>query len=734
MKKALGLVAFVIGVVNADVYLHTPAGSNNRNRERNENRANANRLFDSQNNDKGGYPWRGDRELQGQADPMNYYEGSSLRMEWTNQHACGGDDSTYCVLTLQYSCENDLPGIRDGYPTGALNDADANNNDYDPPYMKASFQNNNNDGTTRITANTADDVEYGRHETLDYSNIADNTIRNKGLYLSDRKINGKQNAHKTRQNPNGNRHGFEVAEERDYYPYWNPSPWNDIAVLTTDTDWCEYYKAESENVKARSYCAITDANRANAQDNLIPIDDQSCTGAGGTWTKAADKGLAAPECLEAAHSRQNHLGNVISTADDSEAGPQNQFYDWKIPDLKAASAGTETEDTQCIFRLRYNISTDDYGFTGWGSMGGIGTNSEVFDSRYNCPTISEAAGYPANPDVNTADGTADPTANCQAKLDDGNFRPRYNRPYVDVFGEGAASTVSIALNTDQSGRTFQDRSHVFAIKKRPSGVSGKIWNLGSRGRRGNIVQAYPAVEYDFTPQDLKVNQGDYVHFQWTGSDFNEQRNPNNGEGWKYSDRHNIMEVDNLNQQFPLLPKGMTFFSQAQAKEFAMQNQQSLLENDQAANNGQCETFKSGQDNEQNDPRNCGKLNSAPAHFNVEPMKVEAGAGTYTFVNTRDNNFSNRAGKFQIRVNGNSMFAKAAKAVGISVAAITGVILLGVFAFFCWATYMGRMMFFNSVMGDVFSTLTCGYCCCENACRKDGAPKDFGYKAQQDGPL
>jgi len=239
------------------------------------------------------------------------------------------------------------------------------------------------------------------------------------------------------------------------------------------------------------------------------------------------------------------------------------------------------------------------------------------------------------------------------------------------------------------------------------------------------------VEYDFTPQDLKVNQGDYVHFQWTGSDFNEQRNPNNGEGWKYSDRHNIMEVDNLNQQFPVLPKGMTFFSQAQAKEFAMQNQQSLLENDQAANNGQCETFKSGQDNEQNDPRNCGKLNSAPAHFNVEPMKVEAGAGTYTFVNTRDNNFSNRAGKFQIRVNGNSMFAKAAKAVGISVAAITGVILLGVFAFFCWATYMGRMMFFNSVMGDVFSTLTCGYCCCA---AKDGAPKDFGYKAQQDGPL
>ena len=58
-------------------------------RERNENRNNANRLFDSQNNDKGGYPWRGDRELKNSADPMIYYEGSKLRVEWTNQHACG---------------------------------------------------------------------------------------------------------------------------------------------------------------------------------------------------------------------------------------------------------------------------------------------------------------------------------------------------------------------------------------------------------------------------------------------------------------------------------------------------------------------------------------------------------------------------------------------------------------------------------------------------------------------
>ena len=76
-----------LGTALADVYMHNPAGSNNRNRERNENRNNANRLFDSQNNGKGGYPWRGDRELANAPDAMKYTEGSTLRVEWTAQHA-----------------------------------------------------------------------------------------------------------------------------------------------------------------------------------------------------------------------------------------------------------------------------------------------------------------------------------------------------------------------------------------------------------------------------------------------------------------------------------------------------------------------------------------------------------------------------------------------------------------------------------------------------------------------
>merc|ERR1711916_366008 len=132
-----------------------------------------------------------------------------------------------------------------------------------------------------------------------------------------------------------------------------------------------------------------------------------------------------------------------------------------------------------------------------------------------------------------------------------NNSPVQQDPYTDV-GLGQQYLLSLAANTNQYARTFQDRSGCRSSCPQPRPAAGKkIYNLNVRGKRGNIVQTYPAVEYDFVPSYMDLNSGDMVHFQWTGSDYNPNRNPNNGEGGpkdpadnnsRRADRSNVMQM------------------------------------------------------------------------------------------------------------------------------------------------------------------------------------------------
>ena len=54
-----------------------------------------------------------------------------------------------------------------------------------------------------------------------------------GLFTADQNLDGDSPKY-TRQNANGNRRGYEVPEERDYYPYWGPSPFKDIAIMVSN--------------------------------------------------------------------------------------------------------------------------------------------------------------------------------------------------------------------------------------------------------------------------------------------------------------------------------------------------------------------------------------------------------------------------------------------------------------------------------------------------------------------
>jgi hypothetical protein len=568
MKFAIVFLA-IVAIVFADIYMHNPRGSNDRLNENNVNRNNANRLYDSQNNAKGGYCY---------GPAMTFYERSLLMVEWTVQHGCGANPKLYCNFVIQYMCgrtsDDDMTRIRDGSTTNTIPD------DPNGPLQKE----------------TNGDYTFGMHESYQYYQDCKTRTRNMGLYIADRQAvggltPGRRSAIFTRQNNNGNRHGYECNEERDYYPYWHPSPWKDIAILTHNTDYCDFYKAESQNVKPKGYCADDDGE-VQRPNNPVECQQQQYN-----WMEAPAHGIAAPDCLQAPWSRDNHLGNGVQT------GGYNNNYNWTLPssrDEPCINDGT----CECVLRARYNISTIEEGY----------------------------------PDMSRPDaGFADWTLNGGASITTQN----------PVLNEGeVGNELQLAIDTSQFGRTFEDRSHVFHIAKRPDGVSSlaRIFNLNVRGKRGNIVQAYPAVEYDFVPSDLHARVGDYVHFQWTGCDTNPAGYA--GQGRAGTDRSNCVQIVDSSHSYPAPQywidqnQGKVLFEDAGLRlRMAQLDQTNCLTKAEIEANG---------DNADQSLRYCGRLNAASPYFNGGLIKMNK-TGSFHFMSTRNHNFTNRDQKGSIIV-------------------------------------------------------------------------------------
>ena len=171
MVKVLLVLAVVAACVHADVYLHVFRGSNNRLDEANRDRNNGNRLFDSQNNNRGGY----------NVGTNIFIEGSKLGVSWTNQHGLGPNPNTpYNEMIFQMMCDSRL---RDGTTTETIPDQPGADLNY----------------------------KYGRQESYQYYQDCKTRERNKGLFTASQNLNG-NSAIYTRQNPNGERHGYECPE------------------------------------------------------------------------------------------------------------------------------------------------------------------------------------------------------------------------------------------------------------------------------------------------------------------------------------------------------------------------------------------------------------------------------------------------------------------------------------------------------------------------------------------
>ena len=597
------MLAALAGATCREVFLHNPPGSNNRLDEGGGTRNNHNRLFDSQNHPKGGYGYGG--SAVNKAAPLKYMEGSTLSVEWTTSQGCGSNDAE-CQVILQYTC-NDGGTTPAGLPTDTTNAAVGAG--------EGPVRDGTDNGTPDPNAYPAD-ASTGLHEPASFINDCHDRARNKGLYTADQNVDNNNGALATRQNPIGDRYGQECSEERDYYPYWHPTPWKDVAIITNNLALCEWYKAESQNVKPKNYCTNSAENNA-----------QGC--GAGNWKEQPAFGIAAPECVAAPVQRANHLGNV-------QTG-QLPVYNWTIP---AGAGGL------CVLRVRYNLTTADTQVCEDKSIttktaclaAGKQWSAAFLDAWFDNLVDDNSNGVDANGNRNPPLLESDPDMDLGGFLNDGG---------------GPDSVLELNVDTRHFGRTFEDRSHVFDILSRPAQIATntRIFNLNVRGKRGSLEDVYPALPYDFVPNDLVVGANDVVHIQWTGND----NTTYDGYGMANEDRHNIVQLPFAGQstgmhpssteqasmfdvEFEWNPDASAEFGGARdkdelAKQAALVKQTGCLSEDQINNDQQ--------------RQNCQKLNAAAATVDLGAIKFKP--GSYDYFSTRNHAFSERSQKAHLTV-------------------------------------------------------------------------------------
>merc|ERR1719461_2302443 len=387
-----------------------------------------------------------------------------------------------------------------------------------------------------------------------------------------------------------------------------------------------------------------------------PADAADPDGAEVTYTAEYNTipahGVAPPACVQIEQSRANHQGNT--------GGRSHYEYNWQVPDTIPANS-------QCTVRLRYNITTAE--FQAWETAASLNAGTDAAaNSEKNKPNPNNDPAELAMWEeygLERADVEASFTGN------DANSRQYVleNNPQPDAFGQEFGDGVirmQLAVNTAQFGRAFEDRSHMFVVSEPPTAVpeGATIKLLTTRGKRGNIVQVYPATEYFYHPEKLYMQEGDYLHIEHTGSNTNP--NNNDGQGRQGTDRSNYVvsrTIDYSTELYSNFEREMTFedgqidtgSSGTSYPSYVKQPDgyiipEALQKDVQDAAKGtlggmtelQLAQLATGMANKAF-MGNMEELDDAGTSFNLEPVKMTK-QGCWAYMGTRNNNFSNRAQK------------------------------------------------------------------------------------------
>lgn len=408
--------------------------------------------------------------------------------------------------------------------------------------------------------------------------------------------------------------------------------------MTNDDRRCDMYRTESENVKSRWFCEPPfGMDMHDLKEGQIPISKDKCEAweyeneetsekSYGLWTESPSHGLPPPVCRRNIESRDNHHGNV--------AGGQWSGYNLTIPSFPAPKKGEAPVATeQCVFRIRYNISTGDHPHIEEDVAGTAELNAAqngVEEANYG--GIAERMCIDYN--------SSDPLIAEAAHAREYHLK---NNPQVDMFGDILDEPniqLQLAVNTAQFGRTFEDRSHRVAFRKAPKNKCNVIHNIEVRGKRGNIVQTYPGTEYDFSPNRVQCGVGSCVHFQWTGSNTNP--NNNAGQGRQGSDRSNAVLMGTRQRDWKD-ERGRQEVNGLWGSSYPADLSSDFLGMSDALKQKMAilEPHFGGELSE---------LDDAGVYFDsgLIPCKAES-LGVYHYMSTRNNNFSNRSQKGKVVV-------------------------------------------------------------------------------------